>query len=378
MTNTEITPFRSSVPQAELDDLADRLARVRWANELPADQVTDGVPKGPVQPGWEYGVPLEFVQRLVSHWRKDYDWRAWEEKLNAHPQFTTEVDGQNIHFLHVRSPQPDAVPLILTHGWPNSVFEYLDLIAPLTEPGPDSFHLVIPSLPGFGFSGPTHDKGWNRYRTAAAWAELMRRLGYDRYGAHGNDAGSFVSPEVGRTDPDHVIGVHVTQLFSFPSGDPAELADLSQDEFEYLQFLQHFNDNMSGYAKLQETAPQNLAHALADSPAGQLAWSAQLLAGTSEDHLLTNATLYWLTNTAASAARFYYEDHHAQHPTEPTTTPTGLASFAYDFRPLRRFAESDHANIVSWNEFDRGSHWATQDAPDLLIDDLRAFFRRFR
>jgi pimeloyl-ACP methyl ester carboxylesterase len=378
MTNTEITPFRSSVPQAELDDLADRLARVRWANELPADQVTDGVPKGPVQPGWEYGVPLEFVQRLVSHWRKDYDWRAWEEKLNAHPQFTTEVDGQNIHFLHVRSPQPDAVPLILTHGWPNSVFEYLDLIAPLTEPGPDSFHLVIPSLPGFGFSGPTHDKGWNRYRTAAAWAELMRRLGYDRYGAHGNDAGSFVSPEVGRTDPDHVIGVHVTQLFSFPSGDPAELADLSQDEFEYLQFLQHFNDNMSGYAKLQETAPQNLAHALADSPAGQLAWSAQLLAGTSEDHLLTNATLYWLTNTAASAARFYYEDHHAQHPTEPTTTPTGLASFAYDFRPLRRFAERDHANIVSWNEFDRGSHWATQDAPDLLIDDLRAFFRRFR
>jgi pimeloyl-ACP methyl ester carboxylesterase len=377
MTNTEIKPFRIDVPQAELDDLADRLARVRWANELPADQVTDGVPRGPVQPGWEYGVPLEFVQRLVTCWRKDFDWRAAEARLNAYPQFTTEIDGQNIHFLHVRSPEPDAIPLILTHGWPNSVFEYLDLIEPLTS-SPDPFHLVIPSLPGFGFSGPTHEKGWNRYRTAKAWAELMRRLGYERYGTHGNDAGSYVAPEVGRTDPEHVIGVHVTQLFSFPSGDPAELADLSAQELEYVGFLQHFNDNMSGYAKLQESAPQNLAHALADSPTGQLAWSAQLLAGTSEDHLLTNATLYWLTNTAASAARFYYEDRHAEHPTEPTTAPTGLASFAFDFTPLRRFAERDHANIVSWNEYDRGSHWATQDAPDLLIDDLRQFFRRWR
>jgi len=384
MTNTEIMPFRSSVPQSDLDDLADRLARVRWATELPADQVTDGVPRGPVRPGWEYGVPLEFVQRLVAYWRKDYDWRVWEARLNEHPQFTTEIDGQQIHFLHVRSPEPDAVPLILTHGWPNSVFEFLNLIGPLTDPRThggdpaDAFHLVIPSLPGFGFSGPTHEKGWNRHRVARAWAELMRRLGYERYGAHGNDAGSYVAPEVGRTDPEHVIGVHVTQLFSFPSGDPAELDGLTEQELEYLQFLKFFNDNMSAYAKLQETAPQNLAHALADSPAGQLAWSAQLLAGTSEEHLLTNATLYWLTNTAASAARLYYEDNHTEHPTEPTTAPTGLASFAFDFTPLRRFAERDHANIVSWNEYDRGSHWATQDAPDLLIDDLRGFFRRFR
>ncbi|RSN21410.1 epoxide hydrolase [Amycolatopsis sp. WAC 01416] len=380
--NTEIKPFRIDVPQAELDDLADRLARVRWANELPADQVTDGVQRGPVTPGWEYGVPLEYVRRLVAYWREGYDWRKWEAKLNEYPQFTTEIDGQNIHFLHVRSPEPDATPLILTHGWPNSVFEYLDLIDRLTDPRSnggdpaDAFHVVIPSLPGFGFSGPTREKGWNRYRTAQAWAELMRRLGYERYGTHGNDAGSFVAPEVGRAATEHVIGVHVTQLFSFPSGDPAEFEGMTEQELEYLQFLQHFNDNMSGYAKLQESAPQNLAHALADSPTGQLAWSAQLLAGTSDDHVLTNATLYWLTNTAASAARFYYEDKHAEHPSEPTTAPTGLASFAYDFRPLRRFAERDHANIVSWQEFDRGSHWATQDAPDLLLGDIRDFFRK--
>ncbi|MFE6613493.1 epoxide hydrolase family protein [Amycolatopsis sp. NPDC057786] len=380
--NTEIKPFRIDIPQAELDDLADRLARVRWANELPADQVTDGVQRGPVTPGWEYGVPLEYVRRLVSYWREGYDWRKWEAKLNEYPQFTTEIDGQNIHFLHVRSPEPDAKPLILTHGWPNSVFEYLDLIDRLTDPrshggdAADAFHVVIPSLPGFGFSGPTREKGWNRYRTAQAWAELMRRLGYERYGTHGNDAGSFVAPEVGRVDKDHVIGVHVTQLFSFPSGDPAEFEGMTEKELEYMQFLQSFNDDMSGYAKLQESAPQNLAHALADSPTGQLAWSAQLLSATSDDHVLTNATLYWLTNTAASAARFYYEDKHSEHPTEPTTAPTGLASFAYDFRPLRRFAERDHANIVSWQEFDRGSHWATQDAPDLLLGDIRQFFRK--
>ncbi|WP_181773976.1 epoxide hydrolase family protein [Amycolatopsis pittospori] len=379
--NTEIRPFRIDIPQSELDDLADRLARVRWANELPVDQVTDGVQRGPVTPGWEYGVPLDYVQRLTAYWRDGYDWRVWEAKLNEYPQFTTEIDGQNIHFLHVRSPEPDATPLILTHGWPNSVVEYLGLIDQLTDPranggdAADAFHLVIPSLPGFGFSGPTREKGWNRYRTAKAWAELMRRLGYERYGTHGNDAGSFVAPELGRLDPEHVIGVHVTQLFSFPSGDPAEFEGMTEQELEYMQFLQGFNDDMSGYAKLQESAPQNLAHALADSPTGQLAWTAQLLASTSDDHVLTNATLYWLTNTAASAARFYYEDKHTEHPTEPTTAPTGLASFAWDFRPLRRFADRDHANIVSWKEFDRGGHWATQDAPDLLLGDLRDFFR---
>jgi pimeloyl-ACP methyl ester carboxylesterase len=380
MTDT-ITPFRVDIPQADLDDLADRLARTRWANELPLSQVTDGIQKGPVQPGWEYGVPVDYVRRLVADWRESYDWRKWEARLNAYPQFTTTIDGQRIHFLHVPSARPDAIPLILTHGWPNSVVEYLDLIDPLTSPPPGqpAFHLVVPSLPGFAFSGPTVEKGWNLQRIARAWAELMHRLGYERYGAAGNDGGSQVSPEVGRVDGDHVVGVHVTQIFSFPSGDPAEFEGLSPEDMAKLQFLQVFNDEMSAYAQLQATKPQNLAHALADSPAGQLAWSGQLFQeAVDPEVVITNAAIYWLTNTCASAARMYYEVAHAAPPAEPTTVPLGLSAFAYDFRSIRRFAERDHANIVSWNEYDRGGHWSAHDAPDLLLDGLRRFFARFQ
>jgi pimeloyl-ACP methyl ester carboxylesterase len=383
--STEIRAFRVAVPQEDLDDLHGRLRRTRWANELPVDQRGKGPQIGPVPPGWEYGVPLDYVQRLVAYWLDGYDWRAWEARINRYPQFTTEIDGQLIHFLHVRSSEPDATPLILTHGWPNTFIEYVGLVDELTDPRShgadpaDAFHVVVPSLPGFGFSGPTRESGWDKYRTARAWAELMRRLGYDRYGAHGNDAGALVAPEQGRLDPEHVIGVHVTQLFSFPSGDPAEFEGLSEEDMAKLQFLQAFNDEMSAYARLQETKPQNIAHALADSPAGQLAWSGQLFGhALSPDDVLTNVTIYWLTNTAASAARFYYENHHAQPIAGPTTAPTALASFAYDFRPLRRFAERDHSNIISWNEYHRGSHWATHDAPDLLLQDLRQFFRTLR
>ena len=324
------------------------------------------------------------MKNLVEYWRTGYDWRAWEAKLNSYPQFTTTIDGQNVHFLHIRSPEPDATPLILTHGWPNTVVEYLGLIGPLTDPHAhggeraDAFDVVIPSLPGFAFSGPTTEAGWDAQRTAKAWAELMRRLGYDRYGAHGNDAGAIVAPMQGRLDPDRVIGVHVNQIFSFPSGDPAEFEGLTQEELQYLQFLQKFVER-AVHDKVQEAQPQTLAHALADSPAGQLAWSGQLFGDAlGPDEILTNASIYWLTNTAASAARFYYENKHAALPTGPTTMPIGLASFAFDFRPIRRFAERDHANIVHWSEFDRGSHWAAHDAPDLLLDDIRRFFRRFR
>lgn len=378
-----IHSFAIDVPQADLDDLQDRLGRTRWADELPAN--ADAVQTGPVPPGWDYGVPLAYVQRLVDRWRHSYDWRRWEATLNSFPQFTTEIDGQTIHFLHVRSPEPDATPVVLTHGWPNSVVEYLDLIGPLSDPRAhggdpaDALHLIIPSIPGFGFSGPTTERGWGPTRVARAWAELASRLGYEHYGVHGNDAGAIISPEVGRVDPDHVIGVHVTQIFSFPSGDPAEFEGLSPDDMAKLQFLQTFNDEMSAYAQLQATKPQNLAHALADSPAGQLAWIGQLLADTvNPDVVLTNASIYWLTNTAASSARFYYEDRHSEHAAEPTTIPIGLAAFAYDFTPLRRFAERDHSNIVHWNEYDRGSHWSAHDAPDLLIADIQEFFRRFR
>jgi pimeloyl-ACP methyl ester carboxylesterase len=381
----EMDPFRIDIPQADLDDLRDRLARTRWATELPPETFRAEAQTGPVPPGWEYGVPLEYVKGLVEHWREGYDWREWEAKLNGYPQFTTTIDGQTVHFLHVRSPEPDALGLVLTHGWPNSFVEYLELIGPLTNPRAhggdpaDAFHVVVPSIPGFAFSGPTFEPGWNRYRTARAWVELMNRLGYDRYGTHGNDAGAYIAPEVGRLAPDEVVGVHVNQIFSFPSGDPSELEGLTDEQLQRLQFLQKFDQEMSAYAQLQATKPQNLAHALADSPAGQLAWIGQLLGeAVSPDVVVTNAAIYWLTNTGASSARFYYEDAHAEHPTEPTTAPTGLASFAFDFKPLRRFAERDHKNIVSWNDYDRGSHWAAHDAPDLLIGDLRQFFRGLR
>ncbi|MGH8951916.1 MAG: epoxide hydrolase family protein [Acidimicrobiia bacterium] len=380
--STDIHPFRIEIPESDLDDMRDRLRRTRWAEELPLEQRRGSDRIGPVAPGWEYGVPVDYVRGLVDHWRDGYDWRSWEAKLNSYPQFTTVIDSQIVHFLHVRSPEPGATPLIVTHGWPSSVVEYVDLVEELTDPGShggdpaDAFHLVIPSIPGFGFSGPTRESGWSRYRVARAWAELMRRLGYDRYGAHGNDAGANVSPELGRVAPESVIGVHVTQIFSFPSGDPSELASLTDADQEKLQFLQAFDEEMSAFARLQATKPQNLAHALSDSPAGQLAWSGQLFGDAVDpDHILTNVAIYWLTNTAASSARLYYEDWHAEHPSEPTTVPMGLASFAYDFRPVRRLAERDHRNIVSWSEFDRGSHWATYDAPDLLIGDLRKFFR---
>ena len=379
-TNAEIRPFRIDIPQADLDDLRRPARADPLGQRAPARLWRPADGPGPAGLGVRGsgrlregpGGPLAAPATTGV---------AGRPSLNGYPQFTTMIDGQTIHFLHMRSPEPDATPLILTHGWPNTFLEYVDLVGPLTDPRAhggdpaDAFHVVVPSLPGFAFSGPTAEAGWDALRTAQAWAELMRRLGYDRYGAHGNDAGSIVAPLQGRVDPEHVLGVHVTQIFSFPSGDPAEFEGLTQEELQYLGFLQGFVDH-AVHDKLQSAQPQTVAHALADSPAGQIAWSGQLFGNAlSQDHIITNVAIYWLTNTAASAGRFYYENKHADHPTEPTTVPMGLASFAFDFRPIRRFAERDHANIVSWSEFDRGSHWATHDAPDLLLGDLRQFFR---
>jgi pimeloyl-ACP methyl ester carboxylesterase len=372
--SSDIRPFRVEVPEADLDDLQARLARVRWPDELP-------------DVDWSHGVPLGYVRELVDHWRSGYDWRAHEARLNSYPQFVTTIDGQRVHFVHVRSSEPDALPLICTHGWPMSVFEYLGLIGPLSDPGAhggdpsDAFHLVIPSIPGVAFSGPTAEPGWDSRRVARAWVELMHRLGYERYGAHGNDAGSQISPEVGRYDPDRIAGVHVTQLFSFPSGDPAELADLSQEDMAALSFLEEFTAGGGlAYNAYQSAQPQTLAYALQDSPAGWLAWVTQLFQqSVDRDYIITNAAAYWLTNTVGSSIRRYYAEARAQEaPTEPTTAPTGVAIFAADFQSVRRLAERDHANIVSWNRYERGSHFAPHDAPDLLVDDIRAFFRALR
>ncbi|MGW5722384.1 TIGR03086 family metal-binding protein [Amycolatopsis sp. NPDC003865] len=368
-----VRPFRAEIPQSALDDLRGRLQRALWPDDLPA----------------EYGVTNERVRALAEHWLEKFDWRAFEEKLNAYPQFVTEIDGETIHFLHVRSSRADATPLVLTHGWPGSIVEYLDVIGPLTEPesaDEPAFHLVIPSLPGFGFSGPTKAAGWGTHRTAAAWAELMSRLGYESYGAAGNDAGSMISPEIGRLAPEKVVGVHVTQLFSFPSGDPAEMADLSEADQAALAHLQWFYENMFSFNTLHSQQPHTLAFALADSPLGLLAWNAQLFGEHLDaDFVIANVALYWLTGTGGSSIRFYFEDAHTTaHPEGPTTVPTGLAMFAGDFQSIRRFAERDHANIVSWNAYDARSgsggprdaagHYAAHEAPEVLVADIRGFF----
>jgi epoxide hydrolase len=372
-----IEPFTARIPQAEVDDLQHRLAMTRWAPEQPPG-TEDGA----------YGVPRRRVRRLVSHWEK-FDWRRWEDRLNAYPQFRTSIDGQPVHFLHVRSAEPGALPVVLSHGWPGSVFEYIDLIDRLTDPAAhggepaDAFHVVLPSLPGYGFSGPAREPGWGIRRIAAAWAELMASLGYQRYGAIGNDAGSMISPELGRLAPERVVGVHVTQLFSFPGGDPAELADLDADEQAAMEVLSWFWQHKGAFNVLQEQQPQTLAHALADSPAGLLGWNAQLFdEALDDDFVLANVTLYWLTGTAGTSIRHYYEDAHAiaKAASGPTTVPIGLAAAADgDFRSIRRFAHRDHANITSWNELPGVTgHYSAHTNPDQLAADIRRFFRPLR
>jgi epoxide hydrolase len=360
---------RIDIPQRDLDDLRSRLQRTRWSTE-------------PAGAGSEYGVPMAYVRRLVDYWLDEYEWRAWEARLNQCAPCETTIDGQRIHFLHVRSREPNALPLILTHGWPGSVVEFLDVIAPLTDPAShggdrsDAFDVVVPALPGYGFSGPTRERGWNNLRIAGAWAELMARLGYDRYGAVGNDAGSMISPELGRIDPDHVVGVHVTQLFSFPSGDPSEMKDLGPDELSQLQTLQWFYENKFSFNVLMSQQPHTLGYAIDDSPVGLLAWLAQLLGEELDpDFVLTNVMTYWLTRTGSSSARLYYENAHAPRSAEPTTRPTAVAGFGGDFYGIRRFAERDHRNIVRWTTHDHGGHFAAHKVPADYVADVRAFFR---
>ena len=384
MTNTEITPFRIAIPQSDLDDLHDRLARTRWSSEIP------GV-------GWSRGVPVEYLRELAEYWRDKYDWRAAEAQLNAFPQFTTEIDGQRIHFLHVRSPEPDALPLLLAHGWPGSIVEFLDLIGPLTDPRAhggdpaDAFHLVIPSLPNFGFSGPAGEAGWNSRRTAAALAELMNRLGYQRYGAQGGDYGAFVAPDLGRVAPQQVVGVHVNAatLGFIPFGEvPQEQwADFTQAEQARLARLRDYMQDSRGYFEIQATRPQTLGYALNDSPVGQLAWIVEKFQAWTEgdglpeqsvdrDRMLTNVMLYWLTGTGASSAHMYYEMMHSNAWPTPSPVPTGVAVFAEDVA-IRRYGEQLY-QITQWSEFDRGGHFAALEVPELLIGDVRAFFRGLR
>ncbi|MFF8946123.1 epoxide hydrolase family protein [Streptomyces sp. NPDC014864] len=388
-----IRPFRIAVPQSDLDDLYDRLDRTRWPDELPGT-------------GWDHGVPLDYLRELVRYWRHEYDWRAAEQRLNEWPQFTTTVDGAHVHFAHIRSPEPDATPLVITHGWPGSIVEFLDVVGPLTDPvahggdPADAFHVVLPGIPGFGLSGPTTHRGWEAGRVADAWAELMRRLGYERFGAQGGDWGAAISRELGRAHPDRVIGVHLNllpgaQQTEAPTDE--ELAALSPGERERTLTSWHrwsaWQREGAAYAMLHATRPQTLAYALTDSPVGQLAWivekfrewtdSAELPEeAVDRDRMLTDVMLYWLTGTAGSSSRIYYERAHssgrAAAPAEPSTAPTALAVFPAELQlPLRHRAERTE-NIVRWTEFDRGGHFAAMEEPDLLVDDVRAFFRQLR
>jgi pimeloyl-ACP methyl ester carboxylesterase len=378
----EITAFQINIPRKRLDDLRRRLADTRWPGELPGA-------------GWESGVPLGYLKDLADYWRTGYDWRVHEARLNEFPQFTTVIDGQSLHFLHVRSPEPGALPLILTHGWPGSVVEFIRIIGPLTDPAryggdpADAFHVVAPSLPGFGFSSPLAAPGWNTRRVARAWAELMKRLGYHRYGAQGGDTGAIVSPQLGRIDPDHVIGVHVNNLGTFPSGDPAELVGLTEPDQARLALMTTWGRDMAGYAIVQATRPQTISYALTDSPVGQLSWivekfkewtdpSANLPEDAIDrDLILTDVSVYWLTGTAGSAARLYHEDARTWGQAQPrSSVPTGVAVFPNDIT-IRPLAERDH-NVVHWAEFSRGGHFAALEAPDLLVDDVREFFRPLR
>jgi pimeloyl-ACP methyl ester carboxylesterase len=389
---SRVHPFRLDFPQSDLDDLHQRLDRTRWPDELP------GV-------GWSYGVPRDYLRELVRYWRHVYDWRAAEARLNAWPQFTTEIDGARVHFAHIRSPEPDATPLIITHGWPGSIVEFSDVVGPLTDPRAhggdpaDAFHLVVPSIPGFGLSGPTRETGWEFTRVAAAFAELMERLGYRRYGAQGGDWGGAISRELGRAHPERVIGVHLNLLpgsSAIVEPTAEELAELSPEERERTVASwrrgRDWSRDEQGYADVQSTRPQTLAYALTDSPVGQLAWIAEKFKqwtdskdrpedAVDRDLLLTNVMLYWLTGTAGSSGRIYYERAHAHYwgaPPEPSTAPTALAVFPREnFLPLRHVAERTN-NIVRWTEFDRGGHFAAMEQPNLLTADVRAFFRELR
>lgn len=372
----DIQPFKIEIPQADLDDLRDRLLRTRWLRELPGT-------------GWSRGADLGYLKGLAEYWRDGYDWRAQEAKLNAYPQFTTEIDGQKIHFLQVKSAEANSFPLLLLHGWPGSFVEFLDVIGPLTEAG---FDLVIPSLPGFGFSGPTSTPGWNTGRVAEAMKVLMSGLGYDRYGVQGGDWGAVVAPELGARDAEHVVGVHVNAatvgFIPFGGVDEETTAKLTDGEKVRLARLENFSKEGMGYFQIMASRPQTLSFGLADSPVGQLAWITEKFKewtnsgkelpedAVGRDHLLTNVMVYWLTETANSSSQIYYEMMHSGEWPRPSQVPTGVANFGEDV--AQRFAADQLYNIVHWSEFETGGHFAAMETPDLLVADIREFFSSLR
>ena len=373
-TNSEaVRPFTVAIPAEDVEDLQARLERTRFAPAAPGDS-------------WDYGTPESYLRDMVERW-KAFDWRTTEERINAHPNFVTDIDGQRIHFVHVRSGVPGARALLLAHTYPGSFIEFFEMIGPLTDPvahggrAEDAFDVVIPSMPGFGFSTPVADSGWTMARVAKTYDALMRLLGYDSYGVHGSDGGAMIGRELAVLNPEGFLGAHVLQLFSFPSGDESEFAAFGEKEYAALAHMQWFQ-SVGGYNQMNGTRPQTVAAALTDSPVGWLAYS-ELFEnfgnGTSlvkAEQVVEQASLYWLTNTMASAVRYHYEESRAG--TEPVIAQgrIGVAVFKDDFQTIRSLAERDNARIEHWAEYPEGGHFAALEVPGLVVDDLRAFFAR--
>ena len=376
-----IRPFNVRVSEEILDDLDDRLRRARLPDQIPG---TD----------WSYGTDRAYLSELIDYWRTEFDWRAQEQILNELDQFTTVIDGLDLHFIHQRSSNPDAVPLLLIHGWPGSIFEFMGIVGPLSDPVSyggsmsDAFHLVIPSLPGFGFSGKPSESGWSPERMATAFADLMERLGYDRYGVQGGDWGGIIGRSLAGNYPDHVIGFHTNFVLGGPPPNTDPWAGVSEEERTLLADRTGAFAEGSGYQEIQGTKPQSLGVGLNDSPAGLAAWIVEKFHGWSDndghveeaftrDQVLANITLYWVTETITSSTRIYYEFRHAQSrsPVSYVAVPTAGAIFPKEiyFTP-RAWAEHSY-NIVRWTVMPRGGHFASLEEPQLIVDDLRAFFR---
>ncbi|WP_022880672.1 epoxide hydrolase family protein [Gryllotalpicola ginsengisoli] len=371
-----VTPFTVRFDPAEIDELRARLSRTRW-------------PVEPTGTGADWGMPAATVRAWADRWRDGFDFDAAQRRLNAFPQFTTQLEGQTMHFWHVRSSEPGALPLVLMHGWPATVLEFEHVVGLLTEPaahgapGAPAFHVVVPSAPGFGFGGPTTGLGWDAARHARVTAELMRRLGYARWGAAGKDIGALTGRELGALAPDGLVGVHLMQVFAFPTGDPGERARLTDADLASLSTgsTAEFRSK-AGYQSIHQTRPQTLAYALEDSPAGLLAWNAELWSGFGEyaayvdvDSYLTHLSVYWFTRTAGSAARSYRENSltGAGYRDVPVSVPTAVAVFPQDFRTIRACVERS-MNLVRYTEMPSGGHFAYQTDPELIVADLREFF----
>jgi pimeloyl-ACP methyl ester carboxylesterase len=378
--SNQITPFKIATADDQLDDLKRRLRATRWPERECVDD-------------WSQGLPLAYAQEVCKYWLEKYDWRAREARLNRFPQFKTGIDGLGIHFIHVQSPHTDALPLVITHGWPGSIVEFHKVIDPLVNPSAhggdakDAFHVVCPTLPGFGFSDKPAHAGWNVQRIAKAWSELMPRLGYQRYAAQGGDWGAAVTTYIGLQDPANCIGIHLNMPLVAPE---PSAPDLTEAEKSALAGMQHYNDWDSGYSKQQSTRPQTLGYGLADSPIGQAMWILEKFWSWTDcnghpenvltrDELLDNIMMYWLPDAAASSARLYWESFRNFSRDYQVNVPAGCSIFPKEiFRSSRRWAEKRFTRLVYFNELDKGGHFAAFEQPEMYVKEVRACFRKMR